>query len=167
MNVTVCELPNTWTESDVYWEKLINHLKNNASDLLLLPEMPFFEWITRSDNVDELLWEKAVKAHERWIERFDELPVETIISSRPVIENGKHLNNGFIFTQKKGLIPVHDKFYLPDEPGYYETSWYERGKGDFNGVNINGINIGFLICTELWFTVQARHYLAQDIDIIV
>ncbi|MCF6248183.1 MAG: carbon-nitrogen hydrolase family protein [Desulfobacula sp.] len=168
MNVTVCELPNTWTESDTYWEKLITHLKSYASDLLLLPEMPFFEWITRSNDVINMqAWQRAVKTHEKWIERLHELPVETIISSRPVIENAKRLNNGFIFTKEKGMIPVHDKYYLPDEHGYYEASWYEKGKGDFNVVDINGIKIGFLICTELWFTVQARQYLAQDIDILV
>ncbi len=168
MNVTVCELPNTWTDTDIYWNKLISHLKANASDLLLLPEMPFFEWITRSNKmISTQLWEKAVRTHEKWIERLYELPVETIISSRPVIKNGQRLNNGFVFTQKKGMIAVHDKYYLPDEPGYYETSWYERGKGDFNVVNINGVNIGFLICTELWFMIQARHYLTQDIDILV
>lgn len=167
MKVTVCELPNNWTETDSYWNRLIGHLKEKNSDLLLLPEMPFYEWITRIENPDPSIWQKAVISHEQWIERLEELPVQTIVASRPIQTNAKPLNNGFIFQKGKGIIPVHDKYYLPDEPGYFESSWYERGDGSFNVVNIDGINIGFLICTELWFTVRAREYLHQDIDILV
>ena len=50
----------------------------------------------------------------------------------PVIENNRNLNQGFIFCREKGYIPVHDKYYLPDEPGYYEASWYERGEENFD-----------------------------------
>ena len=167
MRVMVCELPNSWTESDIYWNRLIHHLETETTDLLLLPEMPFFEWITKSDAVDPSLWKQAVKAHDEWINRLNELPVAMIIASRPVIENNRHLNRGFIFTREKGYIPVHDKYYLPDEPGYYEASWYERGEEIFDTIRINGLNIGFLICTELWFTAKARQYLKQDIDILV
>jgi len=167
MNVTVCELPNNWTESDLYWNRLIHHLDTEQSDLLLLPEMPFFEWITRSPVVDPDLWKHAVAAHDKWIARLRELPVEVIIASRPVIENNTRLNQGFVFTREHGLLPAHDKYYLPDEPGYYEASWYERGDGSFEVISVKGVWIGFLICTELWFTAMARHYLHQDIDILV
>ena len=98
---------------------------------------------------------------------MDQLPVETIIASRPVVQNRTALNNGFVFTKATGLIPVHDKHYLPDEPGYYEASWYDPGDGSFDVVRVNGIAIGFLICTELWFTIRAREYLVQNIDILV
>ncbi len=167
MRVTVCELPNNWTDSDIYWNRLIYHLEQEGSDLLLLPEMPFFKWITRSDIFDSNIWEQAVKAHDIWINRLNELPVDLIISSRPAIENNQYLNKGFVFTKEKGIIFVHDKYYLPNEPGYYEASWYKRGKEDFNVVHINGVKIGFLICTEIWFTARARQYLKQDVDIIV
>ncbi|MBT6339843.1 MAG: carbon-nitrogen hydrolase family protein [Desulfobacula sp.] len=167
MRVTVCELPNNWTEFDTYWKQMIHHLEMEKSDLLILPEMPFFEWITKSNLVDPSLWKKAVKSHDKWMDRLSELPVAMTIASRPVIENGKHLNKGFIFTLEKGVILVHDKYYLPDEPGYYEASWYERGEDSFKIILINGIKIGFLICTEIWFTQRARQYLRQDIDILV
>ena len=166
MKITVCELPNNWTDNDLRWNLLIDHLKKKDSDLLILPEMPFFKWLTRSDQVEPEKWEDAVKAHDLWIEKLQELPVSTILSSRPVIEKNKRLNRGFIWTRDKGYIPVHDKYYLPDEPGYYEASWYQRGHENFNTININGINIGFLICTELWFTTRAREYLKQDIHLL-
>ena len=167
MRVTVCELPNSWTESDTYWNQLIHHLETEKSNLLVLPEMPFFEWVTKSNAVDPLLWDQAVKAHDKWSDRLYELPVAMTIASRPVIENSRHLNRGFIFTREKGVVRVHDKYYLPDEPGYYEASWYERGEESFNIIHINDVKIGFLICTEIWFTQRARQYLKQNIDILV
>lgn len=167
MKVTVCELPNTWTINDTYWNRLIRHLDTETSDLLLLPEMPFFEWITRSDAVAPDLWHNAVKAHDEWMGRIKELPVDMIVTSRPVIENGKRLNRGIVFTKKNGFLAVHDKYYLPDEPGYYEASWYDRGDGRFEVAAVNGVRIGFLICTELWFTAMARQYMKQGMDILV
>jgi predicted amidohydrolase len=167
MKATVCELPNNWTDSDKYWNLLIQHLEQEQSDLLVLPEMPFFKWVTRYSDVNKDLWEQAVKAHDFWINRLNELPVELIIASKPAIENNQYLNKGFIFTHDKGIIFVHDKYYLPDEPGYYESSWYEKGSGVFDIINISGLKIGFLICTEIWFTERARQYLKQDVDIIV
>ncbi len=167
MRVTVCEIPNNWTQTDAHWYKTIQHLEKDRSDLLVLPEMPFFDWITRSDDVDPNLWRQSVAAHNHWISRLGELPVEMVIASRPVVKNNLFLNNGFIFTQEKGVIPVHDKYYLPDEPGYFEASWYQRGDQNFNIMTVNGLNIGFLICTELWFTAKARDYVSQDIDILV
>lgn len=167
MKITVCELPNTWTTTDAVWNRLIRHLSQEQSDLLLLPEMPFFEWITRSGVVDPSLWDAAVNAHDQWMARLKELPVEFVVTSRPVNENGRRLNRGIIHTRDKGVIFAHDKYYLPDEPGYYEASWYDRGDGCFETVWINGLCIGFLICTELWFTAMARQYMKQGMDILV
>ena len=167
MKATVCELPNNWTDSEKYWNLLIQHLEQEQSDLLVLPEMPFFKWVTRYRDVNPDLWKQAVKAHDAWINRLNELPVELIIASKPAIENNQYLNKGFIFTHDKGIIFVHDKYYLPDEPGYYEASWYEKGNDVFDIINISGLKIGFLICTEIWFTERARQYLKQGVDIIV
>jgi N-carbamoylputrescine amidase len=167
MKVTVCELPNTWTDADRDWKRLIRHLDREGSDLLLLPEMPFFRWITRSDRVDPDLWRRAVEAHDEWMARLTQLPVNMVITSRPILENGKRLNRGVVFTKEKGIQAAHDKFYLPDEPGYWEASWYDRGDGRFEVVEVKGVRIGFLICTELWFTAMARQYMKQGMDILV
>ena len=87
--------------------------------------------------------------------------------SRPVIQNGKRLNEGFIWQSDSGYKPSHAKYYLPDEKGFWEASWYERGKRDFTVAQCRGINVGFLICTELWFFEHAREYSEQDIHLLV
>jgi N-carbamoylputrescine amidase len=167
MKVTVCELPDTWTQDDTLWNELKKHLASAGSDLLVLPEMPFSPWITRSDRVDSAVWDKAVSAHEAWIGRLAELPAAMVATSRPVILEGKRLNQGIVWTRQAGVKPCHEKYYLPDEPGYYEATWYQRGSGRFQAARVNGLTLGFMICTDLWFTDRAREYKRQGVDILI
>jgi N-carbamoylputrescine amidase len=44
--------------------------------------------------------------------------------------------------------------------------WYERGLRDFAVVQCGTINLGFMICTELWFFEHAREYSKQDIHLL-
>lgn len=41
MKVTVCELEDGWFEEETSWNRLIEHVSEENSDLVLLPEMPF------------------------------------------------------------------------------------------------------------------------------
>jgi N-carbamoylputrescine amidase len=167
MKVTVCELPNNWTRDDTLWNQLKIRLASDASELLVLPEMPFYTWITRSGRVDPAQWENAVSAHDAWCRRLAELPVPMVATSRPVIQGDRRLNQGVIWTRQEGLRACHEKYYLPDEPGYFEATWYQRGNGRFQAARVNGLTIGFMICTDLWFTDRAREYKDQDVDLLI
>ncbi len=167
MRVTVCELPNDWTDSEKLWEGLVDHVREAGSDLVLLPEMCFYPWITRIKSVDPEQWQSAVSSHDRWIERLSEIPASILIGSRPVVHRGLRHNEGFVWEKGTGYTSVHRKYYLPDEEGFWEATWYERGNRDFKVVNVKGIRIGFLICTELWFSAHAREYMKQGIHLLV
>jgi N-carbamoylputrescine amidase len=167
MKITVCELPNEPHDLAPAWALLVDHVAQNKSDLVLLPEMPFYRWLSQSKEVDLDEWQRAVAAHEEWIARLDELAPATVVSSRPVIEGGTPRNVGFIWEPDTGAVDVHAKRYLPDEPGFWEASWYRRGDGDFSIAHTSKAKIGFLICTELWFSRHAREYGKQGAQIIV
>lgn len=167
MKITVCELSNRADKLEQEWQKLAEHVKSEDSDLVLLPEMPFYPWIAQTNKVQRTVWEKSVEVHERWLTRFTELGDLAVASSRPVINSGKHLNEGFIWDNENGYTAVHHKYYLPNEEGWWEASWYERGKNDFTITQTNKSKIGFLICTELWFGVHAREYSTQGIELLV
>jgi N-carbamoylputrescine amidase len=62
---------------------------------------------------------------------------------------------------------VHQKYYLPNESGYWEAVWYQRGDGDFSLGEANGIRTGFLICTEMWFSAHARQYAKDGIHLLL
>lgn len=167
MRVTVCELQNTREGLEQGWQALIKHLQREHSDLLVLPEMPFFPWVARSNQIDPKVWEMAVKAHEEWMARFSELPVSAIVGTRPVIWNSKRLNEAFLWQRDSGYETVHHKYYLPDEEGFWEATWYERGDYDFMVVECGAAKIGFLICTELWFNEHARQYAREGIHLLI
>lgn len=167
MKVTVCELRNDADGLKKDWKALVEHVKSEKSDLVLLPEMPFHPWIAGTNRVDPGIWEQAVIAHDHWIAGLSELSAAIVAGSRPVIQNHKRHNQGFLWKSDSGYKPSHVKYYLPDEEGFWEASWYEKGKRDFTVAQCMGINVGFLICTELWFFEHAREYSEQDIHLLV
>jgi N-carbamoylputrescine amidase len=167
MKVTVCELRNDADGLKQDWKALVEHVKSEKSDLVLLPEMPFHRWVAGTNKVDPGIWEQAVMAHDQWLPKLSELSSAIVAGTRPVIQNGKRLNEGFTWQPESGYKPSHAKYYLPDEEGFWEASWYARGIRDFAVVQCRGIKVGFLICTELWFFEHAREYSKQDIHLLV
>jgi len=167
MKVTVCELRNEPGYLEQDWQELVDHVNSEASDLVLLPEMPFYPWIARWNQIDDEIWKASVEAHDRWISRLTELETALVISTRPIIRERKRFNEGFMWDSANNYRGVHRKYYLPDEEGWWEASWYDRGKGEFSVIQSRKGIIGFLICTELWFNFQAREYAKQGIELLV
>jgi len=127
--------------------------------------MPFYRWLAHTDDVSESEWLAAVRAHEYWLERLDEAGVP-VVGTRPVIEDGTRMNAGYVKEPGESARTVHHKHYLPDEPGFWEASWYARGDGDFSVAETSGGRVGMLICTELWFNHHAREYAARGVQIL-
>jgi N-carbamoylputrescine amidase len=167
MKVTVCELPNETKRLETAWSALVEHVQMQGSELVLLPEMPFYRWLAHSRDVDAGQWEQAVRAHEAWIAHLTDLAPATVISTRPITLNGKRQNVGYFWEPGQVAKNIHTKYYLPDEPDFWEASWYERGDGDFSLADTSRGKVGFLICTELWFNSHAREYGKQGMQILV
>ena len=134
--------------------------------MVVLPEMVFYPWIAWTKQVDVQVWEASVNAHTEWLTRLQELAPAMVIGSRPVNQQGKHLNEGFLWTPERGYQAVHAKYYLPDEELFWEATWYQRGEKAFLPVREKQISIGMLICTELWFNEHARAYGKADVHLI-
>ena len=166
MKVTVCELRNNMDFFEDEWQGLVSHVKSEGSDLVLLPEMPFHVWIAHNNKVNAQTWQASIAQHDYWIARLTELEPAMILSSRPVIRGGKRLNEAFVWDEITGYQAAHHKYYLPDEKGWWEASWYEPGEKDFAAIQAGPARLGFLLCTELWFSIHAREYAKQDVDII-
>ena len=167
MKVTVCELPNETPALERAWMRLVEHIHKHNSEFVLLPEMPFYRWLAHTRDVDAGQWEQAVRAHEAWVTRLADLSPATVISTHPITLNGKRQNAGYEWEPGRGVRNVHIKYYLPDEPGFWEASWYERGDGDFSLANTSKGKVGFLICTEIWFNFHAREYGKQGVQLLV
>jgi predicted amidohydrolase len=166
MRITVCEMPDDPEQFAREWVRLSRHTKRESSDLVLLPEMPFFYWFCSAPRFDPAIWREAVRKHKQWMERISELGATVVLGSRPVDRRGRRLNEGFVWSNKTGVRGVHLKRYLPDEPGYYEARWYERGKKLFAPFRVAGWKAGFMICSDLWSMVNARTYGKNGVELV-
>lgn len=167
MKVTVCELPNETSALEAAWVDLCEHVQEQSSDLVLLPEMPFYKWLAQTRNSNSRQWAAAVQAHHNWINRFKDLAPATVISTRPVIRDGNRHNIGYVWEPEHGRTDVHTKYYLPDEPGFWEATWYNPLEKRFNCHQTTQAKVGFLICTEIWFYQHARKYGKRGVQLLV
>lgn len=167
MKVTVCQLSNDTDQFERDWESLTTHCQANKSDIVLLPEMPFYPWIAHDPTASNAKMVEVVEAHEKWVQRLDELGDTIVAYSKPIIEDDKFYNTAFIWTEKTGHQKVHTKYFLPEEEGFYEETWFDRESKNFELIEVNGVKIGFLLCTEVWFTQYARKYGLEGIDILL
>jgi N-carbamoylputrescine amidase len=166
LNVTVCELHDERALFAADWERLVAHVAATASDVVLLPEMPFYPWFAAARPFDPAIWQAAIAEHDRWLARLADLAPAIIIGSRPVSADGRRFNEGFVWTAQQGYRAAHEKYYLPDEAGFWEASWYDRGTGDFSPIQSGAAKIGLLICTEIWFSEHARAYGKSGIHLL-
>lgn len=165
MKAIITQLNHQNLESD--WADLINHIKANQCEFVLLPEMTFSQWFCTTQTTDDDVWEQAVNAHEIWLKRLPELNAPIIIGTAPRNIDGKRYNVAYIWTADNGIEWVHSKTYLPDDDGYWEATWYDRAPIDFQPVTVNGVSIGVMICTEIWFMQHARDYGQAGVHLIV
>ena len=165
MKATVIELDAGQLEAQ--WAKLIKHIQAHQSELLLLPEMCFSPWFCTTRDADESRWRAAVRSHDYWLGRLHELGAKIIIGTAPRSIDNKKYNIAYLWTAENELRWIHRKTYLPNDDGYWEASWYDRGPIDFRSVTAGGLCIGAVICTEIWFMQHARDYGRQGIHLLV
>lgn len=167
--VTVCELPDFESDDfDARFEALVEHAAATDADLVVIPEMPFSPWLaaTDPDGADvEGDWERAVESHERWLARLDDLAPAAVLGSRPTVRGDRRHNEGFVHGGGR-TRDVHVKSHLPDEPGFREASWYHAGDGGFESVDCAGLDVGALVCTDLWASNEVRRYGRAGVDLL-
>ncbi|WBV58024.1 carbon-nitrogen hydrolase family protein [Chryseobacterium daecheongense] len=168
MNVTVCELSNDRKEFLEDWRELQIYLNQNKTDLLLLPEMPFYSWFVNSKEVSEDVQQKSVEQHQLWLKEVEKLEAKYIVYSAPETVGTKFYNTAFVFQKGKGHRKIHTKALFPEEDHFWEESWFDREDNiSFETVQLDDLRIGVLMCTELWFTERARQYGKQNADLLL
>lgn len=130
-------------------------------DLLVLPELAFIPWLCATRLVDPDAWDQA--AGGQGLEQLSDLPAEVVIGTAARTGAAGRFNDAFCWTRTAGLNVVHTKTYLPDEPGFWEASWYRRGPVSFATFDTPVGRVGVSVCTEMWFTQHAF----PDADLVV
>ncbi len=167
MRLAVCESPAELDPAGRSWRTFADRARAVAADILLLNEMPFGSWIAARPTPDATWLEDSQRVHEAGIARLGDLGTPAVLGTRPVIENGRAVNEAFVLHETLGLVGAHTKQFFPDEEGYYEARWFVRGPTHFDLVEIEGLRVGFLICTDVMFNEWARRYGRMGADLIV
>jgi N-carbamoylputrescine amidase len=167
MRVTVCQLPDERRAFDRAWARLGAHARDEGSDLVLLPELPFHPWFATERRFDPEVWRAVVEAHEAWAGRLGELGAHAVAGTRATESRGRRYNEGYVWTSKDGVVPVHRKVHLPDEPGVRETSWYHPGPARFVPERAGRATVGFLICSEIWAMERATEYADRGVQLLL
>lgn len=167
LRVAVCQLDNRSGHRADALAALGRHVAETAAELVVLPELPFSAWLAAAREPDPEAWSASVAEHDAAIARLDELGAPAVVGSRPTVEpDGKRHNAAFVWTPEQGAARVREKRYLPDEPGYWEASWYDRGELSHATCTVLGATVGVLLCTDLWFLEQAREYARAGTDLL-
>jgi N-carbamoylputrescine amidase len=167
VKVTVCELPHEFEPLEAAWSALCEHTARESSELVVLPEFVFVEPLWLLDSFDPVAWSHAEAVADLWLQRLPDLQVQYVIGTRPVTVDGKHFNEGFLWTRGGAVAALRHKHYLPDEPGGFEARWFDRGTAEFPAYAAGNLSFGLNICTELWALEVYRKYAAMDITAIV
>ncbi|WP_460744499.1 carbon-nitrogen hydrolase family protein [Mariniluteicoccus endophyticus] len=86
--------------------------------------------------------------------------------TRPIEREGRFHNAAYTLEAGR-LSDVHLKRYLPDEPGYWEATWYAAGPTSFEIFDVAGARAGVQICTEMWFFEHAREYARAGAQLLL
>ncbi|MEM8800248.1 MAG: carbon-nitrogen hydrolase family protein [Pseudomonadota bacterium] len=182
MKVTVTEWDGRPEVAETQWAALAKHVASEGSDFVLLPEFAFSAWLPAEKppaNAQDhsLAWNDAVIAHKEGLAaRADGLGVPIALTAPAIARDGRRVNRGGWHLSGCGFQAIHDKYHLPEEPGFWEEAWYDRGDEQFRPGRFEigatparkiSMSAGFMICSELWFFNHARSYAAHATDLIL
>jgi N-carbamoylputrescine amidase len=164
LKISVCQLPDNLSPGHPAWRDLVQRIESDRPDIALLNEMPFGPWLASEAIFMADPATASIVVHESALPALRQLPA-AIISSRPI--RGKHkLANEAYLLADGDYRPIHHKHYFPQEPGFFEETWFIPDRPGFDVIEYSGVRIGVLLCTEIMFTEWARHYRHQGAHVL-
>jgi N-carbamoylputrescine amidase len=151
---------------DADWFNLRRQIDNVDADIVLTNEMPFGEWLASSEQFDAKRAENSTLLHDEGLDALRNLNARIVLSSRSVRTDGKLANEAFALHSGEYRF-LHQKHYFPQEPGFYEESWFEPKREGFEVSRVEDLGVGVLLCTEIMFNERARELGCAGADLIV
>ena len=166
MRITVCEWPDQRSSLGEVWQRLVDHVRSNGSELVLLPEMPFASWLAGRASFDGDVWMQAVAAHDAWERRFPELGGAVVLGTRPVQFGNQRYNSAFVWDRQLGTRSAHAMSFLSEAAEGAAAGWYHPAPAEFTPIEVGSASVGFLIETELWAMEEARAYGVEGVQLL-
>ena len=167
MRVTVCELPHETDALTTAWSALCAHTIAHGSQLVLLPEFAMVEAVWESDHFDAARWSAVETLSDVQLRRLPELRADYVVGTRPVHMNGRRLNQAYLWSIASGMQSLRSKYFLPEEPGSWEQTWFQKGDPSFPAFHAGRVSLGVNICTELWALETYAAYAALGVELVL
>ena len=167
MRVTICELPHETAALTAAWAALCEHTAAHGSQLVLLPEFTMVEPVWEAERFDAERWSAIETLGAEHLHCLPDLGAEYVVGTRPVTENGRRLNLAYLWSAGTGVQPLRSKFYLPQEPGSWEATWFEPGDPEFPVFHAGQASFGINICTELWALETYASYATLGVELLL
>jgi agmatine deiminase len=81
-------------------------------------------------------------------------------------QNGKFYNSAVTIDADGEISGVYRKIHIPNDPLFYEKSYFEQGTSGYQVYKTSYARIGVLICYDQWFPEAARINALKGADII-
>jgi N-carbamoylputrescine amidase len=164
--IAFAQWPEGLEPGDENWQTISQLVASDKPDILVTNEMPFGPWLAEANEFSHDRAQASVALHERGVDALRALAVPIVISSRPVDAGDRLANEAFVLEGSEYRF-LHQKHYFPNEQGFFEAAWFETSTPGFQVIDVKGIRIAALLCTELMFNEHARHYGRAGADLIV
>jgi N-carbamoylputrescine amidase len=167
MRVTVCELPHETDALATAWAALRDHTRAQDSELVLLPEFALLEPVWECERFDAGRWSYLEIMADARLRRLRELSAAYVVGTRPARAEERRLNQGYLWSDASGLRPLRNKYYLPEEPGTWEATWFAKGDPTFPAFHAGPVSFGLNICSELWALETYASYAAMGVELVL
>lgn len=165
ITVAYAQWPEGLTPDSPQWQQIAEQVRAAEADLLITNEMPFGPWLAEHATFDAQAAQHSVALHESALGALARLDVPAVLSSRPLLADGRLVNEAFVL-DATGYRFVHQKHFFPEEPGFHEQTWFTTVEPGFDVIEVGKLKLGVLLCTELMFNERARHYGRDGADLI-
>lgn len=166
MKITVCEFPDEAAAADAAWDRLAHTLAGAPTDLLVLPELADGDSFWTSPDFDGAIWREAVDRHAKLPEQLRRLAARRVLGTRAVERDGQRLNETFLWTAGRGLVPGRTKAWLPQQHKGWEETWFDHGPPVVDPVDDEGLRFAMLVCTEIMVSGAPRALGKAGVQVI-
>lgn len=166
MRITVCEVPDKALSDGAAWKSLLAALAGTQTDVLVLPELAGTRafWVKR--QFDDAVWREAIAETHALAEAVEGFAARRVIGSRAIGKEGRRLNESYVWTSGKGLVPGRSKGSFPEMEGAWEASWFDGGSRTIAPQQENGLSVATLLCTELLVSEAPRPLGKKGVQLI-
>lgn len=167
MRVTVCQWPDAQNAIERAWEDLVAHARDQRSELVVLPEMPFSPWLAASREFNATRWQQAIEAHQRWEARLSEAGGASVVGTRPYTFGNERLSAAFIWDADTGCRAAHANSAVRNEERNWEEVWYGAAPRDFTPAHVGIAEVGLLIGWELHDLTEVTRYGEEGVHLLI